>query len=359
MVKLPSHRRDLKTSIDLVEEVARLEGYDSIPLNRPQSTATYRRLNENFFNFESHVKAALSSLGFHETIHYSFTSEDQLRRCGKLTEKTVALKNPLNEEMKVMRTSLLPSLLNTYAYNHNRKITDQRIFEVSRSYEQDSRLETGVKESLLASALISGLDFPNDWKWKSKAVDFFTLKGFLEALLREVTTASVEFAPFQEDTSTRLFHPRRSAHVLVHGQRIGDIGEVHPYFKDKVLGTQESVVLFEIAVDPLKRMARGLPKFESLSKFPGVEFDLAFVVTKDTPQASVHALLDDGKRTTVKKVRLFDVYEGENLPPGKKSLAYRIYLQSPDRTLSEQEIEKTRNELISSLKEKVGAELRA
>jgi len=171
-VRLPTFRQDLRESVDVVEEVARLNGYDSIPQNFPISVSTYDRFDESQFDFEGRARSILVGLGLRETIHYSFTSEESLAKYGLLHENAVKLKNPLSEEMKVMRTSLLPSLLQSYAYNKNRRVYDQKLFEVARIYQSDSQEETKVREVPTVAGLLSGATTPISWKGKSGGMDF-------------------------------------------------------------------------------------------------------------------------------------------------------------------------------------------
>ncbi|MBY0371806.1 phenylalanine--tRNA ligase subunit beta, partial [bacterium] len=187
-VRLPTFRADLKESVDLIEEAARLNGYESIPLRYPTSVAAYDRADETRYGFENRAKRLLCSLGLRETIHYSFTSEQNLSRFGVLNENRVTLQNPLNEDMKVLRTSLLPSLLETYLYNRNRQIHDQRLFEVGSTYRSEPKAETKVKEMLTAAALLSGKSLAPSWAGESAPVTFYTAKGLLEIFLKQLTT---------------------------------------------------------------------------------------------------------------------------------------------------------------------------
>ncbi len=355
-VKLPSFRPDLKSQVDMVEEVARLNGYDKIPSHLPISVASYDKLDESQFEFELKAKNILSGLGFHETIHYSFISEEWFRKYGIDSSRSVPLQNPLSDEMKVLRTSLLPSLLETYSYNKNRKAKNQKIFEVARTYVSDPDSETKVKETPEVAALLSGNMTSQSWRGGETPVDFYTAKGVLEVLIGQMTSVFPTFEPVQNSV---LFHPNRSATIKLGLKEIGTVGEIHPFIKSSVLDTIEPVVFFTLNLEALKKYERaGVVKYRTLSKFPGVELDLALVIDKHTNSS---ALMDNMKHVAgplLVDLYPFDQYEGDNIPQGKKSLAYHLTLQSPERTLLDTEVVEIRTKVIQALKEKFNADLR-
>lgn len=355
-VRLPTFRQDLKETIDIVEEVARLNGYDSIPQHLPISVAMYDRTDETLYDFEMRAKTTLASLGLRETIHYSFTSELNLSQYGLLHENHVAIKNPISEEMKVMRTSLLPSLLQTYAYNKNRKSPDQKLFEVGRVYATDSGEETKVKETTQAAGLLSGRLMPASWKDKSVPVDFYHAKGIVETLARQLTTVFLSYEPLKE---SKLLHPNRSAVLKLGLKEVGWIGEVHPTIRKRVLDTQEAVVVFELNLEALRRYERNQTRYKIPSKFPAVEFDLAFVVERGVTSNVMTETIRQSGGKLLSEVGVFDVYEGEHVTAGKKSVAFRLTFQSPERTLLDQEIQEVREKIVQSLSEKYSAQLRA
>ncbi len=354
-VRLPTFRSDLKESVDLIEEVARLNGYDSIPLKYPLSLGMYDRPDENRFGFERRAKDILVSLGLRETIHYSFTSEENLSRYGLLNENRVVIQNPISEEMKVMRTSLLPSLLETYLYNRNRHITDQRLFEVANIYRLEPKAETKVKETIHGSVLLSGKAVPPSWTSESRNVDFFYAKGVLEALMSQLSTAKLSFEPL---ASSKLFHPHRSASVKLGPREIGLIGEVHPVIRDNYLKTTEPVVLFEINLGAFRKSERVGVKYKAPSKFPAVELDLAFLVDREISSFSLGEGIRQAGGDLLTEQRIFDAYEGDRIPAGKRSLGFRLGFSSPERTLNDEEVTVLRTRIVETLREKYGAQLR-
>lgn len=316
-IRLPSYRLDLKEGVDIIEEVARLIGYEAIPEKFPVSPSAFDRNDESQYELEQKVKSILSGLGLSETIHYSFTSKDTLTKYGMMRDDAVVIKNPISEEMKIMRTSLLPSLLETYIYNKNRKVSDQRLFELARTYATDEQEETKVKETTFVTGLFSGMtNGSKHWKGTGQPVDFYYAKGLVEILFRQLTTVFLAFEPLKNH---RLFHPSRSAILRLGVRDIGYLGEVHPYIRDHVLETTEPVTLFEINLDALRKYERTTTRYKSPSKFPPVEIDLAFVMDK----AVTGHLLSESIRHTggslLHEFSIFDVYEGDNIPEGKRA----------------------------------------
>jgi phenylalanyl-tRNA synthetase beta chain len=354
-VRLPSFRQDLKSTIDLVEEVARLNGYEHIPQNLPLSVATYDRLDESSFEFENRAKHVLFNLGLKEAINYSFISEDLCKAYGFLNDNLVRLKNPLSEEMKVLRTSLLPGLLQNYLYNINRKAADLKLFEVGKTFFFDPNEETKVKEVPTVAGLISGHHLNPHWSGKSKEVDFYHAKGLVEILVRQLTTVYLNFEPI----NIPVLHPKRSALIKLGLKEVGFVGEVHPHIKDSVLETSEPLVVFEINLEVLRKYARSGVRYKAPSKFPGVELDLAFVVDQTVSAQSLVDSIKHAGGQLLSEVSIFDVYQGEHIPANKKSLAFRLNFLSSDRTLQENEVNASKDGIVKALTEKFQAQLRS
>ncbi|MFM8269058.1 MAG: phenylalanine--tRNA ligase subunit beta [Pseudomonadota bacterium] len=354
-VRLPSFRQDLKSTIDLVEEVARLNGYEHIPQNLPLSVATFDRLDESSFEFENRARHVLFNSGLREAINYSFISEELCQNFGFMGEDLVRLKNPLSEEMKVLRTSLLPGLLQNYLYNINRKATDLKLFEVGKTFFADSNEETKVKEVPKVAAVLSGHHLNPHWSGKSKEVDFYFAKGLAELLVKQLTTVYLSFEPI----NLPLLHPKRSALIKLGLKEVGFVGEVHPHIKDSLLETSEPLVVFELNLEVLRKYARSGVRYKTPSRFPGIDLDLAFMVDECV---SAQSLVDGIKHAggpLLSEVSVFDVYQGENIPTQKKSLAFRLHFLSPDRTLQESEVNTSKDNIIKSVSEKFQAQIRS
>jgi len=355
-ITLPHFRPDLKESIDIIEEVARLVGYENIPQKITTTNASLERIDDAELDFEWRAKKMMIGLGFRETIHYSFTSEAWLHRCGIDTTGHISLKNPISEEMKLMRQTLLPSLLQTYQYNLNRKTKNQRIFEVARVYERDTSEETGIKETPWVAALLSGNVFPAGWRSENVAGDFFHMKGIVESLIRNLTTVYLAYEP---NPKNRLFHPQRCATLKLGLKEVGTIGEIHPFTKKHLLETDEPVVLFELNLAAIKKYEKTITKYVIPSKFPPIELDVALVVDKNLPSASLMETIRNSGGGLLSQLTLFDVYEGANIPEDKKSVAFRLQFVAQDRTLKDSEITDLKERMLQTLKDKHDAQIRS
>jgi phenylalanyl-tRNA synthetase beta chain len=354
-VKIPTHRIDIKEAIDIIEEAARLIGYNRIKETMPISRGMFVRADESSYEMEMKVKRLLTHFGLRETIHYSFVPEDHFKKYGIDPEGAVELKNPLSDEMKVMRKSLLPSLIQSYIYNKNRKQANQRLFEVAHTYELNPELENKVSESVSAAGLFSGTVTPAHWTGTAKPVDFYFVKGLVETLLSELTTVTVAF---EKPKSSTLFHPNRSAALKLGLKEIGYVGEVHPFIADTYLEATEPVFLFEINLEALRKFERTSIRYKTPSKFPGVELDIAIVVDKSTSNHNLTENIKHSGGSLLTQVSVFDVYEGKGIPDNKKSLAYHLMFQSNEKTLLDTEITELKEKIIRNLGERYGAQLR-
>lgn len=354
-VRLPSFRQDLKSTIDLVEEVARLNGYEHIPQNLPLSVATYDRLDESSFEFENKARHVLFNFGLRETINYSFISEELCKTYGFLGHDLIRLKNPISEEMKVLRTSLLPGLLQNYLYNINRKSKNLKLFEVGKTFFHDAEEDTKVREVPTVAGLLSGHHLNPHWSGSSKEVDFYHAKGLVEGLVKQLTTVFLSFEP----TQMSLFHPKRSALIKLGLKDVGFVGELHPFIRENVLETNEPVVLFEINLEVLRKYERSGVRYKTPSRFPGVELDLAFVVNESLSAQSLLESIKHAGGPLLTEVTIFDVYQGEHVQSPKKSLAFRLHFSSPERTLQDGEVNTAKENIIKVASDKFQAQLRA
>jgi phenylalanyl-tRNA synthetase beta chain len=354
-IRLPSYRLDLRESVDVVEEVARLVGYDLIPENYPTSKSAYDRIDEGTFEFDQRTKNILCSLGLRETIHYSFTSEDLYRKLGLYYQDMIPIQNPISEEMKVLRTTLLPSLLSTYVYNKNRKISDQRLFEVAKVYFQDDAEETRVREMPHAAGLIAGNTFAAGWRKQGEPVDFYFVKGLIEILVRQLTSVYLAYEPARNHA---LLHPNRSAVLKLGLKEVGCVGEVHPLVRTGFLDSQEPLVMFEINLEALRKYERTQGRYKIPAKYPSIEFDVAVVVDKAVTSYSMVEAIRQAGGTLLGDVSIFDMYEGDNIPMGKRSIAFHLNFLSPERTLLEEEAIALKEKIVQVLNEKFSAQLR-
>ncbi len=339
----PSFRFDLAIEEDFIEEVARIHGYDAIPA-RPAAHVQHMLPAPETERSPSALKHALAGLDWQEIVTFSFV-DSSVEAAISEDGKAVRVLNPIASQRDVMRTTLLPGLLETLQSNLNRKETRIRIFELGRTFQHAA---AGFSQPMRVGGLAYGGAVPEQWGQAGRDVDFYDVKGDLEALAapcRLTTTAVVHPA----------LHPGRSASVAIDGVAAGWLGELHPRLV-RHLGLPKAPVVFELGVDALAVVH--MPAGRTVSRLPIVRRDLALVVDDQVP---VQALIDALCATNlphVDSVRLFDVYRGAGLTEGKKSLAILVLMQDTYRTLTDADIAATEAHLLSVAHEKFGAVLR-
>ena len=350
-VSAPPWRSDITIEDDLVEEVARIVGYDSIPTEM-LSTAIPHHEGQDLRAFREKVRDLLVRQGLQETISYSAVGLDLLRKA-RITEDDaglLAVANPMSRDFKYMRPTLRASLMNTLSYNVARDARSLAIFEIGRVYlKQKKKLP---QEPEIAAGILFGPRTAEGWLSTQGSYDFYDAKGIVESLLGRLGTQG-EFSPHGDD----FLHPGKSASVSVNGTVVGSLGEVHPLVVEAFELDGEVVVFFEL---DLNRFFDALPQarqsVKSLARFPASLRDISILVDRDIPAARVQRIIEG--QPLVEQTVLFDVYEGEEAPPGKVSLAYRIQLRASNRTLSSRDVNRSLARVLSLLEREVGAVLR-
>jgi phenylalanyl-tRNA synthetase beta chain len=342
----PSARFDCAIEVDLIEEIGRIYGYINIPESSSAAPVTLWAAPENAFGLDR-AKDLLVDRDYQEAITYSFISPE-LAELLCPGEPQIRLANPISADMAVMRASLWPGLLATLRHNLARQQTRVRVFESGLSFRRvDGEL---VQRPKLAAA-VTGNSRDEQWGLPTRKVDFFDLKGDLEALLSLVDPQG-GFA--FEAAEHPVLHPGQSARVLRDGVAIGWIGMLHPA-QQKALDLPASY-LFEI---DLAGLAEGrLPAFQAISKYPAIRRDLALVVGRDVPAAAVLACARRAAPAVVREIALFDVYTGENIEPFLKSLALSLILQESSHTLTDQEVDQATARVLDALASELSAKLR-
>ncbi len=343
----PSHRFDIEREEDLVEEVARVYGFENLPSQMPRISMGSRFASENHISAER-FKTVLVDRDYQEVITYSFVDPALQRLLEPATEPMI-LRNPISADMAAMRISLWPGLLQAVVYNRNRQQSRLRLFELGRCF-----VGTGknlVQELMLGGAL-TGPVLPEQWGSKPRAVDFYDAKGDLEALL-QVTGGRDEFQ-LQPGQHPAL-HSGQSAEITKNGANVGWLGALHPEFVAK-LDLDDSVFLFQVRISTLQT-AR-IPQFSEVSKFPAIRRDLSFMVDAGVPAQAVLDCAAAAAGELLVDLQLFDEYRGEGIDSGRKSLSLSLTLQDSSRTLKEETIEAIMVRVIDSLEAGLGAELR-
>ncbi len=342
--RVPSIRDDIEGRADLAEEVMRIYGYDHI-IGTPMTGAVVRgKLLPERIKTDK-IKKLLNSAGAYEIATYSFIGSKAIDAL--LLDETderrnqIKIINPLGDEYSTMRTQLTTSLLTVLATNINKKITDGRFFEISKRFIPKSLPLT--EQPLELPTMSIGV--------YGKDEDFFTLKGIIEAICR------IMGAHTQYERSTEPYlHPGRQALVKANNKEIGTFGEVHPAVASSY-GIEERIYIAEIKLDVLLGIEKRKTVYKPLPKFPAVERDFAMLVDIDVPVGNLEKAISSGAGRLLERIELFDVYTGSQIPEGKKSVAYSVYLRSADSTLTDTQIEETSAKIIKKL-ESVGATLR-
>jgi phenylalanyl-tRNA synthetase beta chain len=349
-VEIPTYRSDIEIEEDLMEEVARLIGYDRIPTTLPQGAQTQgRRTSEQ--EFRRRLRKALAQSGMDEVITYSFTRSDADAQWGS-AKHSIPLFNPLRDELSVMRTTLVPGLLDVAARNVARRNTDVSIFEIGNTYwGEEQPLQNLPREELRVAGLTVGKS-GRHWLNQPVVYDFYYLKGILEGL-------ALEFGLELEYRSAKnqsLLHPGRSADVYLQNQCIGFLGEMHPSL-EKEWGL-ERVVLFELEFTSLFARMRQTVRAHSIPRFPAIQRDLAVVVDLETQADAVMSKMRKLGGELLQQVEIFDVYTGKPIPDDRKSLAFMLRYQSLERTLTDEEVNILNSRILEGIQQEFAAEWR-
>lgn len=355
-VIVPSFRPDLEREVDLIEEVARLYGYDHIPTTMPVGTVDAPQPPKRQ-QVQKLVRNVLISSGFSEAMNYSFIAEDAVARLGIAENDPrrvqVQLLNPLSEDQAVMRTSLVPSLLDSVARNLAYRSADLRLFELRPVFLPLAGEETS-REELRLCAVLCGRQQPEGWSQDAASVDFYDLKGIVEDLFGHLF---VDRVVFDSRRSEPYLHPGKSCALVHQKQLLGTIGEVHPQVLAE-FDIDQPVYLLDIDMESLLELTGSHPGFKPLSRFPDVIRDSALLLDDVVSAAEVMEIIQRTKVRNLEDAVLFDLYTGKGIPAGKKSLAVRIRYRAQGKTLTEDEVSKAHGKLIKSLCHQLGAEIR-
>lgn len=359
-VKVPSRRGDISRDVDLIEEIARLYGYDNIPttaIEGPTTPGAYTKPQA----LRRDIRRLFTHGGWQDVISYSFTHPDETALFPALTEgaRAIKLAMPMSEERSVLRTSIIPQLLDVAAYNANRKQTDLALFEMGNVfYSQEEELTTQPKEIPVLTLLLCGSRGPKQWNQTPEAVDFFDLKGALETLFEYL---GLQDSIIYVANQPQGYHPGRSASVYltVEGGAqllLGTMGQVHPELQqERDLG---DVYTAEILLQPLYEHANEEIKYRELPRFPASERDIAVVVDDSVEAGAMLAAIREAAGELLQSVQVFDVFTGSKLGEGKKSVAISIVYRHNERTLTDEEVSSAHAAVVDRLEQTFHAELR-
>src|SRR5690625_3415122 len=355
-VSIPTRRGDITIFEDMLEEVARIYGYDHLPYTLPANASKPGGLTEQQL-LKRNIKNYLQSVGLSEAITYSLVHEKAATKLvspelsNNITPIQLAM--PMSEDHQYLRLSLLPELLNRLTYNVARKQANVALYEVGSIFltEEDS-LTKQPKEHARLSGAITGKWLDHKWQQEVKEVDFYIVKGIVEGLF-DFINIDVTY----EQAVVEGMHPGRCATISVNGQIIGFLGQVHPTIA-KQQDLKETYV-FDIDMEYILEANRPELVYEPVPKYPSILRDIAFVVDKTVSAGDIQAEIERVGAPLVKHVEAFDVYTGENVADNEKSLAFNIHYQDPEKTLTDEEVDASFKEIVDAMNEKFGAYVRS
>lgn len=361
----PSWRWDLGREEDMIEEVARIYGFQNIPV----STPSYRSAGD--FTRRSHdligtVASLMNGSGFTEAVTMSFVSKEAARefRTAGNNSGELALLNPLTEDAAVMRTSLIPGLLSVMKKNVSFRSEHLKLYEIGKTFVPIPGEEL-PREDLRLAGVATGRRYPKLWHFQrgevdvrgeidpTGEIDFYDVKGALDNLFEGLDAGEVTFRP----SGVPFLHPGKSADLIVEGKPIGYVGELSPE-KTREHDLTARVQIFEILLEPLLIQGRKERVFQAIPRYPYVERDLSIIVEEKVSGDAIKQLISRLRHDIISSVILFDLYRGKSIPEGRQSMAFRIRYQSEDRTLTDEEVEEVHSHVLESLTREVGAAMR-
>jgi phenylalanyl-tRNA synthetase beta chain len=354
-VEVPTFRPDLEREIDLVEEVARLYGYDRIEPTLPQTSSNVGYLTPRQRR-RREIAALLSGMGLHEAVSLAFISPrwlEILDPAGEyLPSDRIRLRNAISDEMSVMRPSLLPGLLEAVRFNLNRRVMEVHLFELGRAFlPRTGDVLPQEKERLCC--VLAGDWLPKQWDREAEGSGFFAIKGILEALASSLHVSDISLRRYRAP----FLHPTQACAVSVGGLDAGYLGLIHPGVAEKADLPPDTAVM-EVDLEPLVASAQVTPPYRDIPRFPSVQMDLAIVVGEGAEAQEVENIIWGAGGDLLREVRLFDLYRGEQLEEGRKSLAYSLSFYALDRTLRDEEARSAYDAIVAALDRKLGARLR-
>lgn len=348
MAIAPYFRMDLEFVADIAEEIGRFYGYDKLDTTLIKADTTLGIRNKEQ-NIQKKVKEVLVNSGFSEIYTYGFVSEKDLELSNiseEIKKYAITIQNPLSDEYKLMRPTTIPSMMQILATNANKKNQNVKLFDLSRSYK-DVKQEVQKGEVPLQEEILTVGMYGED-------VDFYTLKGMVENILEAI---SINHYEIEKETENASYHPGRCANLKVGMDTIATLGEVHPEVLDNYMISKRAY-LAEVNITKLVKYARANKKYTEVPKFPAVERDIAVIVDEEVEVGQIEKMITKKAKKLLESMQLFDIYRSEKLGENKKSVAYSLVFRDKNKTLSDEEINRTMETIVSELEKQLGAELR-
>ncbi len=345
-VVVPTRRLDVNIKEDLIEEIGRIYGYDHVVGTLPVVPMKRGRYSKKEM-MQKEIRRRLEGLGLYQVITYSLVSEQECNLFVNDNRERVQVLAPLSEDKKIMRQTLIPSLLTVLDYNLSHNNKDIQIFEIGSIYYK----EDDYKEENMVSGLLFGNYMGNTWQNNVLKIDFYVVKGIIENLLQYLgLTGRYHIVA---DETKKDMHPKMTASILVDNEEVGYFGKVHPKVSKK------DIYVFEISLDRLLEKKVRTIKYKEISKYPSVHKDLAFIMPKSMESEQVMSILRKVGGRLLTDIDVFDVYEGENVKEDEKSIAYSLTFQNPTKTLNDEEVTEIFNQMIHEVESKLHIELRS
>lgn len=349
-VTAPMFRQDVEGEADIAEEVLRIYGYDKLGSSLMCANTTLgektklQKTQDNLLHY-------LANRGFNEIYTYSFYNAKELDKVNlkpesNLIKEQIQLKNPLNDDYTTMRTTMIPGMLQSLSFNNAKKNKDVCLFEIARVYRNKNNIISEDKLPEEENMLTIGM--------YGNSVDFYVLKGIIENILE---VSNIKRYDVQKEENNTIYHPGRTANILIGKDILATFGEIHPIVASNY-GIKEKVYVAEISVEKLSKYSKDAKKYVPVPKFPAVERDLAIIVDTDIESATIERIIIKKAKDILESVQLFDMYQSDKLGENKKSLAYSLKFRSSEKTLTDDQISGTMEEIINSLEKEINAELR-
>lgn len=345
-VTVPSFRPDITIEVDLIEEIGRIFGYNNLPVTEPVGSLGLRNQPEAERPLSA-IQNYFVSRGYQEAVTYSFV-DPKVQGLVDPEREGIALANPISADLSVMRTTLWSGLLKTVAYNLNRQQPRIRLFETGLRFVRENG---EIDQQPMLAGVVAGAQVPENWANGRRNADFFDVKGELESLF-SLLGIEVAFVAGQHPA----LHPGQTAELRRDGHHVGWLGTLHPQVQKK-LELNGTILMFELFLNSIR--SGYVPNFKEISKFPEVRRDLAIIIGDGVTFADVERVVKQHAGDQLTSLRAFDVYEGQNLGEGNRSLALSLFWQHPERTLNEEEVHSLFNGVIGALQEELGATLRS
>ncbi len=350
-VQVPSFRRDLEREIDLIEEIARIHGYDNVENTAPaisvQPTLLYPDLR-----IERTIRETLGQLGFWEVMNYSLVNSEEWAGYGFNRSDMVEMRNPLSAEQNVLRVSLLPSVCQNISSNLRLGQTTVRVFEIARIMKKTNETNKFIEQTQLAVAA-SGKTVGAVWEEKGLTLDFYGFKGVVENLFHRLELPAPRFIP----TSAFYLKPGASAEIQINGESVGSLGQIHQDLTDK-WGLEKDCCYFDLTLDKLVTLPKSTMSFAPLPKYPAILRDISVLVPSGITSEQITRFIQTDKNKLIESAVLFDLYTGNKIPAGYRSMSFRITYRHPERTLQDSEVDSLHKTIIEQLTEKYQVKLR-